>query len=236
MSFLNSKPQQDDTWMSVSDLMAGLMMVFILIVVFYSQTVEEAARRTTGLVKQWQNLEDSIHSELEREFRADLPKWQAEIDKETLSIRFLAPDILFPDNQAELQPRFQEILSDFMPRYIKILEGRFAEDIDEVRIEGHTSSGFGGLPQKEAFIRNMELSQRRTRRVLEFSMGLPTLQTQHAWMIKKLSANGLSSSKLIVVNGVEDKRKSRRVEFTVRTKSREQLNKIIAEGLNPVQR
>ena len=69
MSFLSKNSKVDDTWMSVSDLMAGLMMVFILIVVFYSQTVEQAARRTTGLVKQWQNIEDSIHKELEREFK-----------------------------------------------------------------------------------------------------------------------------------------------------------------------
>lgn len=234
MSFLNSKTKQDETWMSVSDLMAGLMMVFILIVVFYSQTVEEAARRTTGLVKQWQNLEDNIHSALEREFRADLPKWQAEIDRETLSIRFMAPEILFPPNQAELQPVFKEILYDFMPRYIEILEGRFADDIDEVRIEGHTSSEFGRLPQKEAFIANMELSQRRTRKVLEFSMSLSSLQNSHPWMIKKLSANGLSSSRLILANGLEDRVRSRRVEFTVRTKSRDQLNRIIVEGMKPV--
>lgn len=236
MSFLSSNSKQDDTWMSVSDLMAGLMMVFILIVVFYSQTVEEAARRTTGLVKQWQNLEDNIHSALEREFRADLQDWQAEIDRETLSIRFMAPQILFPPNQAELQPVFQEILMDFMPRYIEILESRFSDDIDEVRIEGHTSSEFGSLPPDEAFIANMELSQRRTRKVLEFSMGLRSLTESHSWMTKKLSANGLSSSKLILKNGVEDRAKSRRVEFTVRTKSRDQLNRIIVEGMRPIKR
>lgn len=236
MSFLSKNSKVDDTWMSVADLMAGLMMVFILIVVFYSQTVAEAARRTTGLVKQWQNIEDSIHTELEREFRADLKKWQAEIDRETLSIRFMAPDILFPPNQAEIQPVFQEILADFMPRYIKILEGRFSEDIDEVRIEGHTSSEYGDLSSEDAFIKNMELSQRRTRKVLEFSMELNKLQNSLPWMIKKLSANGLSSSKLIIKNGIEDRAKSRRVEFTVRTKSRDQLNKIITEGMKPVKR
>ena len=105
-----------------------------------------------------------------------------------------------------------------------------------MRIEGHTSSEYGDLSSEEAFIKNMELSQRRTRKVLEFSMELNKLQNSLPWMIKKLSANGLSSSKLIIKNGIEDRAKSRRVEFTVRTKSRDQLNKIITEGMQPVKR
>jgi len=230
MSFLGSKAKTDETWMSASDMMAGLMMVFILITVTYSQTVEKEASKTQSLVAEWQNLEDAIHLALEREFRSDLEKWQAEIDRETLTIRFMAPEILFPPNQAEIQPFFKEILLDFLPRYIEILEGRFSQDIEEVRIEGHTSTEFGDKGPAEAFIRNMDLSQRRTRNVFEFAMKMPALENKTPWMIQTLSANGLSSSKLIYKNGLEDRKKSRRVEFTVRTKTKDQLNKILGEG------
>ena len=100
MSFLGSKVKTDETWMSASDMMAGLMMVFILITVTYSQTVEKEASKTQSLVAEWQNLEDAIHLALEREFRSDLEKWQAEIDRETLTIRFMAPEILFPRSKS----------------------------------------------------------------------------------------------------------------------------------------
>ena len=37
----------------------------------------------------------ALYEKLNEEFKEDLPKWQAIIDKETLSIQFFEPDILF---------------------------------------------------------------------------------------------------------------------------------------------
>ena len=47
------------------------------------------------------------------------------------------------------------------------------------------------------------------------------------WMRKTVSANGLSSARTIEVDDLEDRNASRRVEFTIRTKTKEALFKIL---------
>ena len=71
----------------------------------------------------------------------------------------------------------------------------------------------------------MELSQNRTRSVLEYCFGLMT-QEQIKWAKSLITANGLSSSQPILVHGVEDKSLSRRVEFRVRTNAEKHLEDI----------
>ncbi len=51
-------------------------------------------------------------------------------------------------------------------------------------------------------------------------------QREEEWLRGLITANGLSSSHLIMRNGVEDKDLSRRVEFRVRTNAEKQLEDI----------
>lgn len=201
--------------------MAGLMMVFLLIAVIYAKNAIE-------IVTEWQDSELAIYSALKKEFEDDMPKWNAEIEKETLTIRFNAPEILFLAGSADLTLPFQKILRDFMPRYIKLLHDNFKDEIKEVRIEGHTSSEWVGTVSKTvAFIENMNLSQKRTRSVLYFSMNIQNLKPLNPWIRKTVSANGLSSAQLVIENDIENKPRSRRVEFTIRTKTKEVLFKVL---------
>ena len=101
-----------------------------------------------------------------------------------------------------------------MPRYIDLIVTKFYDKVDEVRIEGHTSSEYGSSSELEAFTRNMELSQDRTRAVLEYSLNISDLEYRRPWMYKNVSANGLSSARLILQkDGKENKTLSRRVDF-----------------------
>ena len=56
------------------------------------------------------------------------------------------------------------------------------------------------------------------------------MASEKEWLKKYLTANGLSSSKLIVIGQEEDKEKSRRVEFRVRTNAEKRMVKIISES------
>ena len=124
-----------------------------------------------------------------------------------------------------------------MPRYVLLLYKDFQSDIDEIRIEGHTSSVWkAAKSNNEAFILNMSLSQARTRSVLEYSLGIPSIYPLSPWMTKTMSANGLSSAKLKFENGVEDRKRSRRVEFTIKTKSQEALARIIQKISPPIKK
>ncbi|WP_423908472.1 OmpA family protein [Candidatus Spongiihabitans sp.] len=230
MNNIFSSPQGDDkdSWISVSDLMAGLMMIFLLIAVIYAKDANQRAKNVTEIVTEWQDSELAIYFALKNEFEDDLPKWNAEIEKETLTIRFLSPEVLFHAGRSDLEQRFQEILLDFMPRYIKLLHDNFIDEIKEVRIEGHTSSEWSSsVSATEAFIRNMGLSQERTRTVLRFSMDILDLKPLNPWMRKTVSANGLSSAQLIIKDNIENKKRSRRVEFTIRTKTKEAMFQIL---------
>lgn len=224
----SNKSDSDAQWISVSDLMAGLMMVFLFIAVIYAKDADSRAKNVTEIVNEWQDSELEIYRALEREFKDDLPKWNAEIDRDSLTIRFLSPEILFKAGKAELTDKFKTVLDDFMPRYIDLLISRFDTKIDEVRIEGHTSSEWSSsVSDSEAFIRNMQLSQARTRTVLDYSINMTGTQYFTPWMIKRVGAHGLSSARLIMRDGVEDKKRSRRVEFTIKTKTKEAMFRIL---------
>ena len=62
----------------------------------------------------------------------------------------------------------------------------------------------------------MQLSQDRTRAILNETMSLPEMQDKRDFLQAKLTANGLSSSHLrYKSDGTEDKEASRRIEFRV---------------------
>ena len=72
----------------------------------------------------------------------------------------------------------------------------------------------------------MELSQDRTRAVLQYCFSLMK-DEDVLWLKGLVTANGLSSSHLILTkSGEEDKDLSRRVEFRVRTNAEKQLEDI----------
>jgi outer membrane protein OmpA-like peptidoglycan-associated protein len=235
---------REDHWIAVSDLMAGLMMVFLLIAIVYMVQVEAEADRIeveadrVEAVKErireiaviYQELKQQLYEDLYGEFREDLPKWGAELDRDSLTVRFEDPDLLFEEGSSELRPRFRQILDDFFPRYANILNSdTYQQDIEEVRIEGHTSSVWRTTTSKEdSYFLNMELSQARTRSTLRYVLSLPRVRDDLAWLRRHLTANGLSFSRLILTpDNAEDPIASRRVEFRVKTNAEEQIARIL---------
>lgn len=213
------RSNEEAQWVSLSDLMTGLMMIFMLIAVAYMMKVESQTYKVKQVAVLYDEVRLEIYEDLMREFSKDLPVWDAEINKD-LSIRFRNPDILFNTGKDELKPKFQDILRNFWPRYTRIITaGKYEGTIQEVRIEGHTSSVWGpATPAEEAYFNNMELSQSRTRSTLRFVLGLPEVAGELPWLRKHVTANGLSSSHPILNRqGEEDMGRSQRVEFHIRT-------------------
>ncbi|SCX52267.1 OmpA family protein [Nitrosospira sp. Nsp1] len=222
--------ETSDHWMSVSDLMSGLMIVFLFISIALMRHALIERDKIKEVAITYQNTQGALFDALITEFEKDLGKWNAEIDKNTLSFKFKSPDILFGVGSFELKPLFRDVLADFFPRYMKVLNG-FKSSIDEVRIEGHTSSNWSeGSTSEEAYFRNMELSQARTRSVLFYTQKLPAVTNDREWIKKNIAAVGFSSSRLILdATGAEDPEKSRRVTFRVITNAETQIRKIIED-------
>ena len=193
-------------------MMAGLMVVFLFIAIIN-------LKDQTDKLKSFEILQDRIYNELHEEFRDDLNKWVAEIDRETLTVSFREPKIQFSTGSSEVKNEFKNILNDFYPRYLDVLWD-FKNDIDELRIEGHTSTTWQkAISIDDAYIKNMSLSQDRSKNVLIHILGL-NLGSNKNWAKDKIIANGMSSSKLLLKeNGDEDKIRSQRTEFRVKVDS-----------------
>ena len=227
-TLFHQQDDQDDQWISIADMMAGLMIVFLFIAIVNLKDQIDKLRS-------FEILQDRIYNELYDEFEDDLKKWVAEIDKETLTISFREPKIQFSTGSSEVKSEFKNILNNFYPRYLNVLWD-FREDIEELRIEGHTSTRWQkALTVDEAYIKNMGLSQDRSKNVLIYILGL-NLGSNKIWAKDKIVANGMSFSKLLLKeNGDEDAIRSQRTEFRVKVDSAyiiERLRKVFKERKN----
>jgi outer membrane protein OmpA-like peptidoglycan-associated protein len=146
---------------------------------------------------------------------------------------------LFDEGKFDVTPTFQNILKEFLPKYLSVvLQDKYKDKIAEIRIEGHTNTKPINKTN-DPYIDNMELSQNRARNVLGF------LRQQDCFIqletIKKdrlqywLTANGLSYGRTVDKNfkisydskQLIDNDKSRRVEFRIVTTSEAIINEAL---------
>ena len=228
---VEAEQETEEHWIAVSELMSGLMMLFLLIAVMYLVIVERKNDEIERVVVLYEDLREELYADLQAEFGDDLPLWGAQIG-EDLKFRFTNTNLLFEEGQSDLKPEFSTILSDFFPRYMAILTStKYRDDILELRIEGHTSSSWSfAVDSDDAYMRNMALSQERTRSTLGFLFDLEAVAHEKDWLRQRMTANGLSSSQTILQDdGVEDAERSRRVEFVVVTDAETRLSTILQE-------
>jgi outer membrane protein OmpA-like peptidoglycan-associated protein len=229
----SAREDEGEHWLTVSDLMAGLMMVFLFIAIAFMRHASIERDKIKDVAVAYQENQVMIYEDLMNEFSSDLEKWKATIDNETLSFQFNSPEVLFDTGESTLKSEFEDILADFIPRYLSVLN-RFRDSIDEVRIEGHTSSEWGvGTHPDDAYFFNMALSQNRTRSVLNYTYIQSDLnRNEQLWIKSTFAAVGLASSRLkYSEDGREDKEASRRVTFRVITNADIQIRRII-EGID----
>jgi chemotaxis protein MotB len=215
-------------WISVSDMMTGLMMVFLFISIVFMEKVDTEKKSIENIALTYKSYQEEMYQSLIKEFDNDLVGWDATILPDS-TIRFKEPDVLFDEGSKEIKPRFQGILLEFFPRYISVLaSNKYRDNIEEVRIEGHTSSNWeGSKTLEDRYLNNALLSQQRSFVILEYCFKLPQTDEQRTWLTKVLRANGLAFARPIVVAGLEDASQSRRVEFKVKTKADEKIRDIL---------
>lgn len=236
------RQETEEHWVSISDVMAGLMVIFLFIAISYMVNANRKTERyislrvkIESLIDAYRNLQAHLAEDLRIEYEGDPAKqtqfetkWRGHLDIETLSIRFKQP---FTQGKDTVPDDFRNVLDKFFPRYIAILtKCKYKDEIDEIRIEGHTSGEWNReVTFDEAYFKNMELSQNRARNVLRYVLGInrPQITLNKEWIKRNLTANGLSSSKPIPgSNGDENREESRRVEFRVVTKSEKLIDEI----------
>lgn len=193
--------------------------------------VSQNYERLIKVIVEYNTSQFDLHRKLREEFHNITRNFNVEIIDSTLAIRFINDkDVLFNRGEFYLKPDFRNTLKEFFPKYIETLSS-YNTIIEEIRIEGHTSSEWDSKSSiDEAYLNNMVLSHNRARSVLEFCIDKKQIHLSNKdlfWVKSVLTASGLSSSKLIFTrDGSEDKDKSRRVEFKIRTNSEAQMQKI----------
>jgi len=219
---------QNDSWMSISDIMTALMMIFLFISISYMSDVKKEKDKIKQIAATYKSLKENIYMELQNEFKNDFNKWNAEMPANSLTIAFRDYFAQFDQGDDKMKIKFKRILQDFFPRYMKIIK-KYYKDIEEIRIEGHTSSEWrNNVSKKVAYLNNMRLSQGRTRSVLSYLLTLTSVDNYRNKLLSKLTATGLSSSHLIFnKDGTENKKISRRVEFVIRTNAETRIEKIL---------
>ena len=221
------KERKDSNFnLSISDLMVALCALLALATVVFAfqlmETQEKLKEKTWAYVALQRELREALHEEFDK----DLKKWDAEITEEGV-IKFNKTEVLFAKERAELQKQYKQILSDFFPRLITLLyQPRFRDNIEEIRIEGHTAVD-RFMSKSKDYITGMELSQQRTTNVMLYC--LDTVPEHREWVQKNIAAIGYSNSRPVIDNVIINKEASRRVDFRINTKADAVLKSLAKE-------
>jgi outer membrane protein OmpA-like peptidoglycan-associated protein len=231
----------ESNWISFSDIMTGLMVIFMFIAISYIVEVQKKQKERDIIFEEFKATKEQLYAELENEFKDDFKKWQVELDK-NLSIKFTNPDVLFESGQTTIRPYFAQILDDFLPRYFNVLlKEKYKDKISEIRIEGHTDTVAALKYDQDSYIGNIILSQLRSAQVLKYFRNMEyyknlSKKDEHRLQFW-LTANGLSygrtlddNKQLTALSGKPvNNNFSRRVEFRIITTSENLVEQVLKE-------
>lgn len=196
-------------------------------VIEVARTIEELqlAGETLGAISSRIAQEELKEAELVRSLHAELGDIVAEVGGTINdSGAIILPDtILFSSGSAEITRRLDRFLANACDPWLRVLKESDVE-VSEVKIEGHASSEWSvSSTEQQAYLRNLDLSQRRSQAVLKKCLDFVADSNVAEWARSHLIAVGYSSVRPIVdSSGQENRDASRRVVFSI-TPNRENL-------------
>lgn len=238
----NSNDEETSYWLSYSDMMAALLLIFVLIISFtmlqakkqYELKEKELISQQDLIEKQQEQLDRilGIRRELIAVLRDEFEgsNLSVYVDPQTGSITFDS-NVLFATAKYDIKEEGVAFLNEFLPRYFNVLlEGRFREYVSEIIIEGHTDT-------RSDYMYNLELSQQRALSVAKFCLVEETSPFSEEKILdlqKIVTVNGRSySDPIFNSDGTVNLDASRRVEFKFRLKDEEMIGemiKILSDG------
>lgn len=235
-------PEQElpdqDYWLSYSDLLAGLLMVFTLMLLAALYTYQSGVDGVREILAVRQELVETLRAEFqEGETRV------VEIQPDG-TVRF-SDDVGFLEDSVSLEPEVDSVVRAFAGQYLDVLFGDarfegFRSELEAIVVEGHTNDNGG-------YKYNLSLSQRRAYTVMEVMLD-EAREEYEADLQRLITANGRSFAELVCLNGEVDLesstapdttlrcagrggvdlKKSRRIEIRFQLKDRELLEQLLA--------
>ena len=238
----NESGEKLNFWLSYSDMMAALLLTFVLILSVtllqarktyeekqaqLEQKQEELAEKESVIENQQSQIDTIVGvrgdlvSALSKEFSGN--EMSVKVDAQTGAITFDS-SLLFAFDKDELQDGGKDFLNQFLPKYFSVLLGDdFLPYVAEIIIEGHTDTD-------GEYMYNLRLSQNRALAVSSYCLEHGTEFLSEDQMEKLrvlLTANGRSwSAPVYAADGTVDKDASRRVEIKFRLKDEEMMDEI----------
>ncbi len=209
----NNDVQENVFWITMTDLLLGLAVIFIVLFVL-------AMTGFTQAKLQEQQLKSEVAKDLAQELNAK--NINAQIDLSTGAVK-LSDLQLFELGSYQLSEDGKAFLNKFIPIYLNAVYSnpKIADKVVNIVIQGHTDSqSFAGVSSKDLqFVKNMELSTQRANEVAKYIFYTPYNKAYSAKLHKMLIVEGKSFSQPVMVNGKEDYNKSRRVELQLVVKN-----------------
>lgn len=170
--------------------------------------------RDTSIVKVQLNSQ-SLYDRLCKLFAKEIKEKQLRI-KSDLTIELLDASLYFQTGVYTLTPKQKRFIQAFGKKLLPFLIQN-QESIEQLQINGHTSSEWAQEKYTNRYLKNEKLSMQRAYSVFSALFRAQDLKTQK-WLSKIIIGSGFSSSKRKVYNNIENKSLSRRVSFKIVTK------------------
>lgn len=249
--------EDGDTWISTTDLMSGLMVMFLLIAMAFMKQLQEKDPLEAHRI-----MEANIFNELSQTFNRDIQEQVISVDS-SLALRFIDGNIrMFDAGEKRLRPEFMQRLDSVLPKYLELVtRDTVLRSIAEIRVEGHANSDpnpeycarhwtqypdslFPDSVAKAIYLSyafNSELSQGRAREVLDYIRSRPVYRRYPKSTRDRLdflfTATGMSFARRLDSNGnlvytsegKEDLQRSLRVEFRIVTSRPEGLSDVLKQ-------
>jgi len=153
-----------------------------------------------------------IYQELTDIFKKEIYNGKLAINKD-LSFEFLDNALLFQTGQYQLNQKQTEFLKTFSQKLLPFLY-KNRNLIKTVSVNGHTSSEWKSVNFDTSYLNNSELSLQRAYAALSCIYKTQPLKIK-IWLQKILVGSGYSYSKNIKYYTIENKKKSRRMNFKI---------------------
>ena len=204
----NTYTEENIFWASMSDLLLGLCIVFI---VLFALSMIGLTKKNMEQEQIKQNISEKLIEKFQKEhIKVEVNKFSGNIKISDLE--------LFDLNKSEISQKGKKFLDKITPIYLDTLleDPEIRKNLDQIIIEGHTDShSFANSgSEEENYVKNLDLSTKRASSVAAYMV----TKNYDNTLIKLLSVNGRSFSDPVLINGKEDFNKSRRVELKFRIK------------------
>jgi len=208
----NNSSEENIFWVTMADLLLGLAIIFITLFVL----------AMTGFSQQ--NIQQQkVQMEVSEKIGTELQKAKIDVDIDKMTGDLKISDVeLFELGSWELSDHGKKLLDKLAPIYINSIfaDKELSNQIQYIIIQGHTDSQmFAGLKSKdEQFLRNMDLSLKRANSVAEYIFKTNYDKKYSEQFRKIVVVEGKSFNEPVLVNGIENFDKSRRVELKLKVK------------------